>query len=657
MSSFFDKDKESENNKVNKNSDKDKDNKFKQFVRKHKVFFFIVWVLFVLVLLSYYRDMLKTYMKFKDIKTITYNEFLVEAQSGNIYTISYNKNSEYMLVIEHTPETKGKSVAEIDEMIADGFEFAPEYYVRVPYPAYDNFRLDMLTYDINMVITEDKASLLSILTTILSVGLPLIYIFFLFKILKTSLGGGSLNKETLIQTSNVKFSDVIGHDEILEDVESITNLIKDPTKGDRIGAKVPKGLLLSGPPGTGKTLIAKAIAGESNVPFLYMNASGFIELYVGMGAKRVRELFKIAKEHSPCIIFLDEIDAIGGNRESNRGTSENDQTINALLQEMDGFNSREGIFVIAATNRADILDPALVRAGRFDRQIVVNPPRDWKVRTELFNHYLSKFKVGDDVNVENLSRQVSGFTGADIEMVCNEASIVAMMKNKPYIDTECIEEAIDKKVFKGNRSKKEFFIEDKKIVAYHESGHAIMSYILGEPIARASIIGTVSGVGGAVFNEDTDSVFHTDEYLRHRVLIAYAGRASEEIKFPHVTTGASNDITQATQILLAYLENYGFDKDFGLLDISVLSKQHIIDSEIVTSKLSAMSKELYAECKSLLDANYSKVELLATTLLEKETLSGEEITALLNTENNGNVVQPLTMSKSSEETKANKPNI
>lgn len=657
MSSFFDKDKESENNKVNKNSDKDKDNKFKQFVRKHKVFFFIVWVLFVLVLLSYYRDMLKTYMKFKDIKTITYNEFLVEAQSGNIYTISYNKNSEYMLVIEHTPETKGKSVAEIDEMIADGFEFAPEYYVRVPYPAYDNFRLDMLTYDINMVITEDKASLLSILTTILSVGLPLIYIFFLFKILKTSLGGGSLNKETLIQTSNVKFSDVIGHDEILEDVESITNLIKDPTKGDRIGAKVPKGLLLSGPPGTGKTLIAKAIAGESNVPFLYMNASGFIELYVGMGAKRVRELFKIAKEHSPCIIFLDEIDAIGGNRESNRGTSENDQTINALLQEMDGFNSREGIFVIAATNRADILDPALVRAGRFDRQIVVNPPRDWKVRTELFNHYLSKFKVGDDVNVENLSRQVSGFTGADIEMVCNEASIVAMMKNKPYIDTECIEEAIDKKVFKGNRSKKEFFIEDKKIVAYHESGHAIMSYILGEPIARASIIGTVSGVGGAVFNEDTDSVFHTDEYLRHRVLIAYAGRASEEIKFPHVTTGASNDITQATQILLAYLENYGFDKDFGLLDISVLSKQHIIDSEIVTSKLSAMSKELYAECKSLLDANYSKVELLATTLLEKETLSGEEITALLNTENNGNVVQPLTMSKSSEETTANKPNI
>lgn len=657
MSSFFDKDKESENNKVNKNSDKDKDNKFKQFVRKHKVFFFIVWVLFVLVLLSYYRDMLKTYMKFKDIKTITYNEFLVEAQSGNIYTISYNKNSEYMLVIEHTPETKGKSVAEIDEMIADGFEFAPEYYVRVPYPAYDNFRLDMLTYDINMVITEDKASLLSILTTILSVGLPLIYIFFLFKILKTSLGGGSLSKETLIQTSNVKFSDVIGHDEILEDVESITNLIKDPTKGDRIGAKVPKGLLLSGPPGTGKTLIAKAIAGESNVPFLYMNASGFIELYVGMGAKRVRELFKIAKEHSPCIIFLDEIDAIGGNRESNRGTSENDQTINALLQEMDGFNSREGIFVIAATNRADILDPALVRAGRFDRQIVVNPPRDWKVRTELFNHYLSKFKVGDDVNVENLSRQVSGFTGADIEMVCNEASIVAMMKNKPYIDTECIEEAIDKKVFKGNRSKKEFFIEDKKIVAYHESGHAIMSYILGEPIARASIIGTVSGVGGAVFNEDTDSVFHTDEYLRHRVLIAYAGRASEEIKFPHVTTGASNDITQATQILLAYLENYGFDKDFGLLDISVLSKQHIIDSEIVTSKLSAMSKELYAECKSLLDANYSKVELLATTLLEKETLSGEEITALLNTENNGNVVQPLTMSKSSEETTANKPNI
>jgi len=297
---------------------------------------------------------------------------------------------------------------------------------------------------------------------------------------------------------------------------------------------------------------------------------------------------------------------------------------------MDGFTGREGIFIIAATNRPDILDSALVRAGRFDRQIIVSAPRDWGVRKDLFEHYLNKFKVLDDVNIVNLSKQTAGFTGADIAAICNEASIIAVMQEKDAIDMDCIEEAIDKKIFKGNRAKKEKYFEDKKIVAYHESGHAVMSYLLGEPIARASIQSTVSGVGGVVFNEDKDSVFQTNIDFENRVLICYAGRASEEIKFNSVTTGASNDITQATNVMMNYIEKFGFDKEFGLLDIGVLSKEHLINSEEITNKLSNMSRNLYEKSLSLLKDNYKLVETLANKLLDVGTLSGDEITELFN---------------------------
>ena len=447
---------------------------------------------------------------------------------------------------------------------------------------------------------------------------------------KTQLGGSGRRK--LVKKSRTKFSDIIGHEEIIEDVRFITELVKNPKMGKELGAKPPKGLLLVGPPGTGKTLIAKAIAGEAHVPFLYQNASAFVEMYVGLGAKRVRELFDTARRVAPCIVFIDEIDAVGARRSSRQNNSENEQTINALLQEMDGFTGREGVFVIAATNKAETLDEALVRSGRFDRQITVNPPRDYKVRRALFECYLKDLKVDPDLDLDNISRQVSGFTGADIAAVCNEAGIIAMMKKKPQVDADCIEEAIDKKIFKGNRSRKKEFEADREIVAFHEAGHAVMSYLCHEPIARASIISTISGVGGAVFNQDKERQFRTAEEYKNQVLIAYAGRAAEELRFGSVTGGAVSDITQATEIMLAYVEKLGFCSEFGMIDMDVLSSAHLISGEAVTEKVGEISRAWYEECREKLRGSFDKVERLAAALLKEETLSGTRIEAIIKEE-------------------------
>lgn len=569
---------------------------------------FVIWV--ILSIVSFMS-------KPSTIETVAYTTFIESLHNGDVDTIYYDEANDYMTYTLFNDETKQMSLEE-----RASYEYAEKDTKRCLYPSYDEFRKDMLMADANLV-RSDNTLLTNILGLLINLMFPIMLLFMLFASQKHS-----VNPKDLIQTSDVSFDDIIGHDEIVDDVRFITELIKDPTKGDKLGAKLPKGLLLAGSPGTGKTLLAKAIAHEAGVPFLYQNASSFIEMYVGLGAKRVRELFKIARKNAPCILFIDEIDAIGEKRGSNKGTSENEQTINAILQEMDGFNGREGVFVIAATNRPDCLDDALVRSGRFDRQITINPPKTWKVRKELFKHYLSKFKTSDDIDIDNLSKQLSGFTGADIAMICNEASIIAVMKNKDAVDMACVEEAIDKKIFKGNRSKTGAHEVDRNIIAYHESGHAVMSYLLGEPIARASIQSTISGVGGAVFNQDKDTVFQTDKDFKNHILIAYAGRASEDIKFDNVTTGASNDITQATQLMTQYIERFGFDKQFGLLDVGELSKLHMIDSSIITEKLSKMSVELYDECKELLSKNYDKVEKLALKLLEVETLSGEDIEAI-----------------------------
>lgn len=606
---------------------KDNWNKVKEFIKQNKKKFIrllVSWAICMICLFSIMNSV--KVQQVSKIEKVDYTDFLEDIENGKVDTVYYSTSDEWMTYTLLNDDTKDMSKEERENYI-----YKSKDKRRVQYPAYDTFRKDMLEKDVHLVLNRNSASAIEVLSMIISLAVPIIWVVLIMKMMKGSMKG--IDAKDIIQTSDVKFSDVIGQDEILDDVKFITELLKNRELGEEIGAKVPKGILLSGEPGTGKTLIAKAIAGEAGVPFIYVNSSSLIEMFVGLGAKRVRETFKIARENAPCIVFFDEIDSIGIKRDTRGSNTENEQTINALLQEMDGFTGRDGVFIIAATNRADKLDSALTRAGRFDRQIVVNKPRDWKVRVKLFEFYLKQFSVADDIDIETLAKQVSGFTGADIAAICNEASIIAVMHKKPYIDMACMEEAIDKKVFKGNRAKEEHFKEDKKIVAYHEAGHAVMHYLLGEPISRASIIGTTSGVGGVVFGEDSDTQFLTKEYYENRVKICYAGRASEQIKFNSITQGASSDITQATGILEEYVSRLGFDEEFGLLDMNVLAEKQIIDKSNAFELMQKKSKELYTETVELLIKNYDLVERLAQALLESETLSGKEIEEVLHDAN------------------------
>ncbi len=562
----------------------------------------------------------------KNIEIMEYADFLTKLEAGEVDQISYNRSSEYMIVSFFNDETREMSPED-----RQAYEYPVESKRAVKYPATDTFREMCLQYGATPTMWTASSSFMDIISTIVTLIMMGGMVLILVVMLKAGpLASMTAREKDLIKTSDVKFSDVIGQDEVIEDLKFIVDLMKDPSMGEKIGAKIPKGLLLQGPPGTGKTMLAKAIAGEAGVPFLQQAGSSFIEMYVGVGAQRVRSLFKIARKNAPCVIFIDEIDAVGSAR-SKSGTSEHEQTVNALLEQMDGFSARDGVFIIAATNRADQLDEALVRPGRFDRAVTVNPPADWHARKKMFDHYLEKLTLAPDLDIENLARQTPGFTGADIAAICNEAGMIAVMTKKDTVDMACLEEAIDKKVFMGSRSKREQFKRDRHIVAFHEAGHAVMTWLLGEPISRASIQSTTSGVGGAVFGGDRESQFMTATDFRNQVMIAYAGRASEKIKFGDETTGASNDITQATGLLKQYVERFGFDKEMGMLDLSLLAKDRLVSAADTIKVLRRLSNELYTECTKLLKDNYRYVDVLAECLLSEESLAGPRIEHILQT--------------------------
>lgn len=601
-------------------------NSIKRFFRdKKNVYMLIVLIFMIWLCVCVFKWMIKSNVT-ADHQEILWDEFMKLAENGDIDTIYYDgDNSEYLEFTLLNDETREMSRKERED-----YEYPETSWRKTLNPKTKDvggLRDTLVEMGVN-IRYKTQVDILDTLSTMASLILIVTMILLMVRLVRGTVKGFS--EEDVLKRSSVRFNDVIGQEEVLEDLKFIAKLIKNPSIGKQLGVKPPKGILLVGPPGTGKTLIAKAVAGEAGVPFISVSGSDFKEMYVGVGARRVRQLFKIAKKNAPSILFIDEIDAVGASRDSRQvTTSEDTQTINALLKEMDGFSGRDGVFIFAATNHPDKLDPALRRSGRFDREVTINPPRDWHVRKELLELYYKDKAVGDDVNFDLLAKQMTGFTGADIAAIANESGIIALVNDKEYIDRVSIEEAVDKKVFNGNRSKSERFKKDKEIVAFHEAGHAVMTYLVGENISRASIIGTTSGVGGAVFGEDSDSVFLTKEGIKGKIMICFAGRASESIKFGNVTTGASSDITQATKYMLNYVQKFGFDEDFGLLDSGILQNSGFICGEEQTKRLSDMSKRLYDDTLSRLTSTYYLVEALAKALLEDETLSGDEVIDVL----------------------------
>lgn len=479
-------------------------------------------------------------------------------------------------------------------------------------------------------------------TAFWTMGLPIIMnvamLGFLFYIFNKQFNFRT-NKSNLVkENKEVKFEDVIGQDEVIDDIKSLIEVMKNKDKYKDVDLRIPKGVLLIGPPGTGKTMIAKAMATEAGMKFFAVNSSSMIDRFVGMGAKNVRETFAEARKNTPCIVFFDEIDAIGTARDLS-GNSENRQTINALLQELDGFSNRDNMLVVAATNCYEQLDKALIRAGRFDRKIVINPPKDAETRLRLLEHYLGNLN-NDSLNLMAIAKQLQGFTGADIDQVCNEAKLIMVQRGLDKIDQDNIEEAIDKTLFNGNRTRNKYET-DLNIVAHHESGHALSLLLNNKPVARISIVPSTSGVGGMVVSEDEDTLFTTKSDIRAQVKSMYSGRIAEELIFgaDSITSGASNDLEKANALLDSYIKNFAFDEDYGLIPL---------DDKTSGQRKSEIAKSLYEEAYKELSNNLDILKELAKKVLEEETMDGDQLKSFYNSIKNKNQIDDSN--KDSEDT-------
>ena len=445
--------------------------------------------------------------------------------------------------------------------------------------------------------------------------------------------------------SKVKFSDVAGADEEKAEMEELVYYLKDPKKFTKFGAKLPKGVLLVGPPGCGKTLLAKAVAGEAGVPFFSISGSDFVEMFVGVGAGRVRDMFRIAKENAPCLVFIDEIDAVGRQRGAGLGggNDEREQTLNQLLVEMDGFNDNSGIIVIAATNRDDVLDPALLRAGRFDRKITVSLP-DRKGREEIFRVHSRNKQLDDDVNFENIARRTVGFSGADIENIMNEAAILAVRANREKISVDDIDEAIDRRVAGPAKSSRSLSEHEKEVVAYHEAGHAIIGlrYPHSDKVQKITIIPRGNTGGHVRMTPEEDRFLLTKKELEARIVGYLGGRSSEETFFDDVSSGAQNDIEVATQIARVMVCELGmsslgpiqYERDTGSVflgrDYTSTQKNFSVETATkIDAEIRAIIENAHKEALRVIKENKEDVILLAKTLMEHEQITAEEIDYLM----------------------------
>lgn len=457
-------------------------------------------------------------------------------------------------------------------------------------------------------------------------------------------GMGKSNAKVYVKSSKgIRFSDVAGEDEAKENLAEIVDYLHDPKKYKDIGASMPKGILLVGPPGTGKTMLAKAVAGEANVPFFSMSGSEFVEMFVGMGASKVRDLFKQAKEKAPCIVFIDEIDAIGKKRDGNvGGNDEREQTLNQLLTEMDGFEDNNGVIILAATNRPESLDPALTRPGRFDRRVPVELP-DLKGREAILKVHAKKIKVADNVDYNKIARMASGASGAELANIVNEAALRAVRENRAYVTQADLEESIE--VVIAGYQKKNAIMTDKEklIVSYHEVGHALVAakQTNSAPVQKITIIPRTSGALGYTMQVDEGNHYlMSKEELENKIATYTGGRAAEEIVFGSVTTGASNDIEQATKLARAMITRYGMSKDFDMVAMEVQTNQYLggdssltCSSEtqkLIDEKVVELVRRQHEKAAQILLENREKLDELSQYLYQRETITGDEFMKILN---------------------------
>ena len=481
---------------------------------------------------------------------------------------------------------------------------------------------------------------------ILSFIVPLILLWVLLAFVSKKMGGSmgmgvgkSTAKVYVEKSTGVTFKDVAGQDEAKESLQEVVDFLHNPKRYTDIGAKLPKGALLVGPPGTGKTLLAKAVAGEAKVPFFSLSGSAFVEMYVGVGASRVRDLFKQAQQMAPCIVFIDEIDAIGKSRDSalgGGGNDEREQTLNQLLAEMDGFDTNKGLLVLAATNRPEVLDSALLRPGRFDRRIIVDKP-DLKGRVEILKVHAKDVKMDETVNLEEIALATSGAVGSDLANMINEAAITAVKHGRQVVSQKDLFEAVEVVLVGKEKKDRIMSAEERRIVSYHEVGHALVTALQKntEPVQKITIVPRTMGALGYVMQTPEEEKFlNTKKELEAMIVVALGGRAAEEIVFDTVTTGASNDIEQATKIARAMITQYGMSERFGLMGLESVQSRYLDGRAVrncgeataaeIDEEIMKMLKASYEEAKRLLSANRDALDKIAAFLIEKETITGKE---------------------------------
>ena len=568
------------------------------------------------------------------IKDVDYNTFVTMTEQGEVGRVEIQEQSNRILFTSSDEKTVYKTAMVPDDGLVQ--------------------RL----LDAGVSTTGEEIEQTSLLVSILAWVLPIIIFVALGQYMSRKMmekmggGGNSMmfnmgrsNAKVYVKSAEgIKFDDVAGEDEAKENLTEVVNYLHDPSKYQEIGASMPKGILLVGPPGTGKTMLAKAVAGEANVPFFSMSGSEFVEMFVGMGASKVRDLFKQAKEKAPCIVFIDEIDAIGQKRSGGQygGNDEREQTLNQLLTEMDGFEGNNGVIILAATNRPESLDPALTRPGRFDRRVPVELP-DLKGREAILQVHAKKIKVAEDVDFNKIARMASGASGAELANIVNEAALRAVRDGRRFATQADLEESIEV-VIAGYQKKNAIMTdEEKKIVSYHEIGHALVAAMQthSAPVQKITIVPRTSGALGYTMQvEEGNHYLMSKTEMENKIATLTGGRAAEEVVFQSVTTGASNDIEQATKLARAMITRYGMSDDFDMVALETVNNQYLGgDASLACSaetqtkidqRVVEMVKAQHEKAVNILTENRAKLDELAQYLYEKETIAGEEFMHILN---------------------------